>query len=113
MKTINSFLIIAAIGIFSFNASAQKKEKAEVKIKTSAQCEDCQKRIEDRLNFTKGVKSAKLDVKTKIVTVVYDPAKTSPEKLKEAISKGGYDADDMPANEKAYKRLPTCCQKPK
>ena len=112
MKTVTNFLIIAAIGFFSSIASAQEKGNAEVKIKTSAQCESCQNRIESKLNFTKGVKSAKLDIKTQIVTIVYNPEKTSPEKLREVISKTGYDADEVPADQKAYGKLPKCCKKP-
>lgn len=112
MKTIANYLIIGAALFFSVNAFSQEKTTAEIKIKTSAQCEDCQKRIEDRLHFTKGVKSAKLDLTTQVVTIIYDPNKTSPEKLKEAISKTGYDADDLPAEKKAYEKLPKCCKKP-
>lgn len=83
----------------------------EVKIKTSAQCELCKDRIEKALNKSKGIVSAELDLETKEVSVVYDTEQTNIEKIKEIISKTGYDADDIPANKKAYKKLPKCCQK--
>lgn len=83
----------------------------EVRIKTSAQCEQCKDRIEKALNKAKGVISSELDLETKEVKVVFDSEQTDIEKIKEVISKTGYDADDVPANKKAYKKLPKCCQK--
>lgn len=107
MKTIITIFTIAFAGIFS---SAHASTDT-LKIKTSAQCGDCKERIENKLNFSKGVKSATLDLKTKIATVIYDSKKTNPEQIKAAIVKVGYDADTMPADEKAYNKLPKCCQK--
>ncbi len=107
MKTLITILIIALAGFFSPAMAATDT----LKIKTSAQCEDCKERIENQLNFTKGVKNAKLDLTTKVVTVVYDPAKTNPESIRIAITKAGYDADSLPADKKAYNKLPKCCKK--
>jgi len=61
--------------------------------------------------YEKGVKAVELDDKTKIVTITYKTAKTDPKKLREAISKLGYDADDVEADPKAYAKLPACCKK--
>ena len=36
--------------------------------------------------------------------------KTSPEEIKEAISKLGYDADEVKADSAAYNKLPSCCK---
>ncbi len=83
-----------------------------IKIKTSSQCGECKERIEEALAFEKGVKTAELDVETKIVTVTYKKSKTSPEKIRKAISKVGYDADDVTADPKAYSKLDACCKKP-
>ncbi|HEY6160680.1 MAG TPA: heavy metal-associated domain-containing protein [Bacteroidia bacterium] len=88
------------------------QSRETVKIKTSAQCETCKANIEKALSFTKGVKSANLDVDTKVVTVEYDPSKTTIDKIRIAISKAGYDADDVKADPKAYSKLKECCKKP-
>lgn len=95
-----------------FKANAQEST-AEVKIKTSATCEMCKETIEKYVAFEKGVKKVTVDVNTKIATVVYNPQKTSPEKIRTAISNAGYDADDVPANKKAYNKLDECCKKGK
>jgi hypothetical protein len=38
--------------------------------------------------------------------------RTNIENVKTAIANAGYDADNVTAEEEAYKRLPTCCKKP-
>lgn len=90
----------------------QNPNIVDVKIKTSAQCGMCKKAIEETLAFERGVRNAVLDLKTKIVTVQYDLRRTSPEKIRKAISKIGYDADDVPADKEAYEKLAPCCKKP-
>ncbi|QJW90456.1 heavy-metal-associated domain-containing protein [Spirosoma taeanense] len=92
------------------NTLRDDKEK-EIKIKTSAVCTMCKARIERNLAFEKGVKEADLDVKTKVVTIKYNPAKTDVAKLKANISKTGYDAEEVPADEAGYNKLPSCCKK--
>jgi mercuric ion binding protein len=81
-----------------------------ITIKTSAVCEICKKNIQNALKF-KGVEKSDVDLKTQLVTVTYDPQQTSPEKIKQAISKAGYNADELKANPKAYKKLDKCCKK--
>jgi hypothetical protein len=43
--------------------------------------------------------------------VVYKKDKTNPNALRKALAAIGYDADDVAANEKSYKKLPDCCKK--
>jgi copper chaperone CopZ len=93
-------------------AQAQDKKKTEtLEIKTSAVCDMCEKTIEGSMIYEKGVKAVDLDLATTTVKVEYDPKKTSPEKIKVALTKLGYYADDMPGDEKAFRDLPACCQK--
>lgn len=109
-----SLLAVSLLFLFSATLRAQgqgMQKPAEVKIKTSAVCGMCKDRIEKGLAFEKGVKSSELDLETKILTVNYRPDKTNPEKLRTAVSKLGYDADKVPADEKAYAKLPACCKK--
>ena len=82
-----------------------------IKFKTSAVCDMCKARLEKSLTSEKGVQSAILDVPSKVLTVSYRPAKTTPAALRAAVQKTGYDADDLTAEAKAYNRLPECCKK--
>jgi mercuric ion binding protein len=111
-KVITIIMICIAVLGNTLNAQEKKevKKTEEIKIKTSSQCGMCKETIEKAMAFEKGVKTSDLDIKTKILTVNYNPAKTTPEKIRLAISKVGYDADDMKANEEAYHKLPKCCQ---
>ncbi len=115
MKTHVKFtaLLLAMMVVMTGAVQAQKTSKIkEIKIKVSAQCGMCKDRIERALTFEKGVKSAEVDLETKTVTVTYNETKTTPDKIRLAISKLGHDADDVKADEKAYSKLPACCKKP-
>ncbi|KPK87821.1 MAG: MerP protein [Bacteroides sp. SM23_62_1] len=113
MKAKNLVLITGFIFLINLNGFTQTNNKfEEVKIKTSAQCEMCKERIEEILAFEKGVKSSDLNLESKVVTVLYNPARTTADKIRNAISHGGYDADGIKADPKAYEKLPTCCKKP-
>lgn len=107
IKKITGALILF-ISVFSLSVRAQT---AEVKIKTSAQCDECKERIEKALAFEKGIKNATVNVEDKMVTVVYYDKRTTPEKIREAIANIGYDADEVPAKKETYDKLPNCCKK--
>lgn len=92
--------------------SQELKKKVEtITIKTSAVCGMCKERIENDMKFEKGVTDVNLDLKTKNLTVTYKTSKNNPDKLREAVTKIGYDADDKLADQKAYDKLPACCKK--
>ncbi len=91
---------------------AQKAKLDTIQIKTSGQCEMCKERIERVMVYEKGVKNADYNLETATVTVIYNAQKTTPEKLRKAITVVGHDADDQLADPKAYAKLPTCCKKP-
>ena len=109
MKTITAILTMFLV---TATVWSQDSKFEEIRIKTSSQCEDCKERIEEALAFEKGIKDSDVDVEKQIVTVNYKKSKTSPEKIRKAISKAGYDADDVKADTKAYGKLPACCKKP-
>jgi copper chaperone CopZ len=116
MKTLVKSMSAIIVVFFFINtlASAQdttSNKTAVIKIKTSAICGSCKNRMEKNIAFEKGVTDVVLDLETKIVTVTYRPSKTNPDKIRTAISKIGYDADNVKADPTAYKKLPACCKK--
>jgi copper chaperone CopZ len=68
----------------------------------------CKPRIEAAA-IGKGVKSAVWNVDTKMLTVVYEPAKTSLEKIENRIVEAGHDLENKKANDAVYNALPSCC----
>jgi periplasmic mercuric ion binding protein len=102
--TILSFVAFVTVGI----AQSQK-----VVIKTpTVQCGMCKTKIEKYLTREPGVTAANVDYKKKTTTVTFIKDRNNIEQIKTAIANVGYDADDVTADEDAYKRLPSCCKKP-
>ncbi len=111
MKTITltllSFFALATVGF------AQAKTVQKVVIKTpTVQCEMCKTKIEGYLKREPGVISSDVSFKKKTTTVSFLTDRNNIEQIKTAIANAGYDADDVTADEDAYKRLPKCCKKP-
>ena len=111
MKTFRAISLMLII-MLAFSATAQEEQKTkEITIKSSVVCDMCKDRIENDMAFEKGVKAATVNLKTKEIDITYRTDKTNPDKLRTAISKIGYDADDVEAESKAYAKLPRCCKK--
>jgi|SRR5690554_36215 len=107
-KFLFAFLMLTFLTNLSF---AQKAPKFKtVYIQTNAQCGDCKERLEGELNFVKGIVYAELHMDDKKLEVKYRTSKTDEMKIKTAVSKIGYDADDVKAVEEAQGKLPLCCQ---
>ena len=112
MKKLITLIIITFFTISTQQVKGQKTNKKEtIVIKTSTQCGMCKERVEKAMAYEKDIVSSNLDVEKAEFTIIYKPAKTSPEKIRDAISKVGYDAGDVKADEKAYNDLPACCKK--
>ncbi len=104
------FLTVALL----FSASllvAQDKKTTSLDIHTSTVCDMCEATIKDNMIYEKGVKSVSVDLATNTIHLEYDAKKTDPQALRVAVTKLGYYADDLPGDEKAFKKLPACCQK--
>jgi mercuric ion binding protein len=112
MKTIQILIFVMSAMVLAGNANAQAMAKtADLKIKSSVVCGQCKDRVESGLIYEKGIKEVSVDLKTKEVTVKYNPSKTTPDEIRTALSKIGYDADNVKADPKAYEKLPSCCKK--
>lgn len=112
-KTKDMKLQLTMIALFMMLGAAwgQKAPKTQtIVIHTSAECDECEVRLEEGLNFAKGVVFAEFDLESRNVTVKYSTKKTSPEELRKIINSLGYDADDTKADPVAYEKLPSCCK---
>ncbi len=89
---------------------AQDDKLQEVIIQTSAECRACKDRIEEAMNYTKGVKYAELDLESMKLTVKFNARKTNLDALRTKISETGYDADDVKATKEGLDALPACCK---
>lgn len=78
-------------------------------IKVSGNCGMCEKTIETAAKKA-GAATAKWDEDTKVLSVTYDAAKTSNDAIQKAVANSGYDTEKYAGDDKAYKKLHSCCQ---
>ena len=109
-RNLTPFIVLALFIVGTTNGQSKPKNDT-ITIQTSAVCGMCKDRIEQGLAFEKGIRNVVLDEETKKVKVWYKTTKTTPEKIRIAITKLGYDADTLTADPKAYAKLPACCKK--
>lgn len=88
---------------------AQKVDTLWVK-SANIVCQTCRRTIIKGLSTQKGIRAVEVYVPEKTIQVVYRPDKTTPERIRQAIARLGYDADEVPRDWKAYERLPACCK---
>ncbi len=116
MKTnLKSTFMIAAFLLMSATVSAQKTVQKAI-IKTSIACDHCKAcpscggLLEKTLLKNTGVQMITLDEKKMTIEVIYNSKKTDLATIKTAISKLGYDADDVKADPSGYEKLDGCCK---
>ena len=81
---------------------------SSISFKVFGACVQCKHRIEEAVKG-KGVKTASWDVDTKQLLLVYDPAKTTLEKIQNRIVAVGHDVENKKAKNNVYAELPSCC----
>jgi copper chaperone CopZ len=112
MKTKKSilFLVIAfIISAISINLTAKPMHNETATFKVYGNCGMCKNRIEMALKV-KGVSKANWDVKTKMLTVTYNPHEISLDEINKKIAVAGHDTETVKADDKTYANLMGCCQ---
>lgn len=82
-------MFIACVMTFAAGESlaAEKKEIATVEFLSDIDCAGCVEKIMNFIPFQKGVKRVNVDLPTKRITISYDTAKSSEERLIELLEK--------------------------
>jgi len=118
MKSFFKTILVAFSVLLFSNATAQEKKTIQTAtIKTAIYCDHCKacetcgQKFNQTLLKEKGVQMVSLDEKEMTIKVTYNSKKTDLAKIKTAISKLGYDADDVKADDVAYASLDGCCKK--
>ena len=106
-------LTIAGLLLFCITSMAQQKTSGKAIISTPGMfTEDCKAKIEKSLIKQYGIVAYKADLKKKNVTVTWLTDRTDIEQIKTMIANVGFDADDVTAEESAFKRLSPACKTP-
>lgn len=116
MKTLK-FVAVLLVFLSSGIAAAQTSKNEKAVIKTTIHCDHCKacetcgKAFQSEMLKIKGVKMYELDEKNNTITVYYNGQKTNLDTIRTAITKLGYDADELKADVAAYDKLDGCCKK--
>ena len=94
--------------IFGCSGEAENKT-AEIALNT-IQCGMCTDKIASGLGKLEGVVKVDVDLEKKIGKVVYKAGVINLGVIEKAIAAIGYDANNIPAEPKAYSELDMCCK---
>ncbi|MEC5166798.1 mercuric ion binding protein [Flavobacterium sp. PL11] len=115
MKNLIIILFFSLFTISSYAQETKKNQKAVIKTNIVCdhckECETCGGNFQTNMLKIKGVKMYELDEKNMTITVFYNSQKTSLANIKGAISKMGYDADEIKADAAGVSQLDDCCKK--
>lgn len=108
-----NFTFLVSLLFLGMTALAQTKAVQTAVIKTpTALCEQCKKRIEGYVKPYDGMLEITVNFRKGETRVKFITDRINIEEIKAYIANCGYDADDVPAAEDAYQRLPVTCKKP-
>ncbi|MBS1512313.1 MAG: carboxypeptidase-like regulatory domain-containing protein [Bacteroidetes bacterium] len=108
MKTIFTALLLLAAGITSAQNKLSPAKDTSISFKVFGVCEQCKQRIETAVKG-RGVKKAVWDIDSKMLSLTYNPAVISLEKIENKIVGAGHDLENKKAKDNSYQQLPSCC----
>ncbi|MEP7237073.1 MAG: TonB-dependent receptor [Ferruginibacter sp.] len=100
-------LIFSGIKVYSQDKKILMPDTA-VSFKVSGVCVQCKERIEKAVKI-KGVKSGVWDIETGLLSLVYNPAQVSIDKIESRIVAAGHDLENKKSVTAVYNALPKCC----
>ncbi|SDD11997.1 heavy-metal-associated domain-containing protein [Williamwhitmania taraxaci] len=115
MRTVKLFiatLFVVALGATSFAQTQDQSKVVATKTESftvSGKCGMCKTRIEKAAKV-EGVSKAEWSDETKLLTIVYDPAKVTSDAIQKKIAAVGHDTEKYKADAKVYDALPGCCK---
>jgi len=112
-KIMNKYMIIfgLVLGLIAGCGSKSENKSAEIALNT-IQCGMCTDKIASSLGKLGGVVKVDVDLEKKVGKVVYKAGVIDLSVIEKAIAAVGYDANDTPAEPKAYSGLDMCCKVP-
>lgn len=99
------FLTLIFLSVTLTVCAQGKTRKTSATIKSTVECELCKVNVEKHLSKVKGIRKVKADYQLHQIEIVYNSRKISLQEIKKIISDLGYDADDVPANNRMNQLL--------
>ena len=105
------FILLELCAFIICGCARHNEESTVTLIRTpSMVCGSCAKTIKNAIVRIEGVEDVNSDLDKKTVSVKYLPSKVNLEKLEQAITAAGYDANDKKRDKDAYDKLDKCCK---
>jgi copper chaperone CopZ len=109
MKSFIASILLVSLFLLSHTESiAQSKKDSTVSFKVFGACELCKERIEKAAKG-KGISSVEWNVDTKMLSLTFDPSRTTLEKVHNRIAGVGHDTYLKKADDAIYNALHGCC----
>jgi hypothetical protein len=114
MKILKISLVVLFAITIGTTTSAQTNGQAKIaSVKTETfkvwgACDMCKTRIEKTVK-AEGATTASWDEKTQMLTVAFDPQKSSVDALSKKLASVGHDTEKYKAPDNVYAKLPGCC----
>lgn len=114
MKTLKVLISVILLTTLGVSLAGQTKSNSQAPgtktemFKVWGNCESCKARIETAVK-EEGATSASWDQKTKMLTVSFNPAKTSVDAMQKKVASVGHDTEKYKASKEVYDKLPSCC----
>ena len=84
-----------------------KLESTEIIV--AGNCDLCKARIENAAERLNGVGEASWNADSKLLSLNFDPDKTSLENIEKSVANSGHDTHSHKAKDQLYDKLPQCC----
>jgi periplasmic mercuric ion binding protein len=114
MRSVKLLFTVLFIVVLGLNASAQKDVNLKISptktdtFKVWGNCSMCKARIEKAVKAD-GAVNADWNIKSKMLTVTFDPSKTNVDAFSKKLAQVGHDTEKYKADNKVYDGLDACC----
>lgn len=103
------FNVYTLLFLFILPASLRAGQDSTYVFRVSGVCGMCKARIE-KAAADAGADKAVWQPSTQELRVTIHPERSTPEQVKKQIAAVGHDVEGLPADDRAYRALPACCQ---
>jgi len=90
--------------------TSAKAHEEHAMLNVKGNCEMCKERIEKAAKGVEGVSFANCEIDKQVLHLNYDPDKTSPDAVAQAVAAVGHDTDKYKADQATYDGLPSGCK---
>lgn len=101
-------LLLSLLVVLGSSLAVVAQDVTETEFRVAGNCGQCKTRIEKTVSI-KGVKFARWNKNTKMLTVAFVSTAVTVDSLQRRLAAVGHDTDALKAPDAVYETLPACC----